>query len=303
VTTRAGVCERTFTDVFATVDECYRSAFEEGLDRLLRTVARAAGGQVGWLERVRSGLVAMLGFLDDEPRWARLLLLDTPLNGAAAFECRQQLQRVLADLLQRPGQVGRDSGVSRTAGPPVLWATLSGELLVGGVLSVIRTSMLEQGDRGKLVELAPTLMAFIVAPHLGQAAAQAELQGRPSGGGEDSANQTKLTRAEAMSRASALPIRATHRTTLVLRAIGQAPYSNNREIAQAAELADEGQTSKLLARLERRGVIENVGIGAARGEPNAWLLTASGRQAVELLKQSLDAGALRRRGTRSRGMA
>ena len=87
----------------------------------------------------------------------------------------------------------------------------------------------------------------------------------------------------------------------MLRAIAQAPYSNNREIAQAAGLADEGQTSKLLARLERQGVIENVGIGAARGEPNAWLLTPSGRRAVELINESFASGAPRQRRARSRG--
>ena len=91
------------------------------------------------------------------------------------------------------------------------------------------------------------------------------------------ASEPGLARAQAISRAAELPIRATHRTTMVLRAIAQAPYSNNREIAEAAGLADEGQTSKLLARLERQGVIENVGVGAARGEPNAWLLTPSGQ--------------------------
>jgi hypothetical protein len=99
-----------------------------------------------------------------------------------------------------------------------------------------------------------------------------------------------------LARAAGLPIRATHRTTLVLRAIARAPYSNNREVAQAAGIVDEGQASKLLARLERRGVIENVGLGAARGEPNAWLLTASGRRAVELIGESFASGAPRPRG-------
>ena len=77
----------------------------------------------------------------------------------------------------------------RAAGSPLL-ATLTGELVVGGVFSVIRTSMLE-GDGGKLVELAPSLMAFIVAPYLGQAAAQAELEGRPSGSGQASASRAR----------------------------------------------------------------------------------------------------------------
>ena len=87
----------------------------------------------------------------------------------------------------------------------------------------------------------------------------------------------------------------------MLRAIAQAPYSNNREVAQAAGLADEGQTSKLLARLERQGVIENVGVGAARGEPNAWLLTPSGQRVLGLLGESFAERAPRRAAGRIRG--
>ena len=300
--TRAGVSERIFSETFATVEECYRSAFVEGLDRLSRTLAQAAVREVAWLERVRSGLVAMLGFFDDEPCWARLLVLDTPLNVAVTLQCRKRLHDLLAALLERRDEVGHTRGNGRAAGSPTLLATLSGELVVGGVFSVIRTSMVER-DGGKLVELAPSLMAFIVAPYLGQAAAQAELEGKPSRVGEASATKSNPTRLKAISRVAELPIRATHRTTLVLRAIAQAPYSNNREVAQASGLADEGQTSKLLARLERQGVIENVGIGAARGEPNAWLLTPSGTRAVEVLTESFDARVPRCRTTRARGMA
>ena len=300
--TRAGVTENDFHEIFPTVNECYRAAYEQGLARLSCTVTTAAGRQDGWLERVRSGLVAMLGFFDDEPHWARLLVLETPLNVRVTLECRQRLHDLLAGLLERGGEVGQIRGNSRAAGSPMLLLTLGGELVLGGLFSVIRTSMLE-GDGGKLVELAPSLMAFIVAPYLGQAAAQAELEGRPSRVGRASATKCKLTRAQEISHAAELPIRVTHRTTLVLRAIAQAPYSNNREVAQVAGVADEGQTSKLLARLERQGVIENVGIGAARGEPNAWLLTSSGRRAVELLGESFASGAPQPRTRKARGLA
>ncbi len=296
--TRAGVLESVFYEIFSSVEECYRAAFEDGLDRLSRTVAEAKARENAWLERVRSGLVALLGFFDDEPLWARLLVLETPLTGAVTFECTQRLQNLLAGLVERTANVTDGCAASRAGGSPVLLATLTGELGVGGVLSVIRTGMLE-GNSGKLVELAPSLMAFIVAPYLGQAAAQAELEGRPSGGGEGSVSEPGLARARAISGATELPIRATHRTTLVLRAIARAPYSNNREIAEASGLSDEGQTSKLLSRLERQGVIENVGIGAARGEPNAWLLTASGKRALTLIGESLIAPAPR--GAKVRG--
>ena len=298
--TRAGLSESVFFEVFSTVEECYREAFEQGLGRLSLTVADATASERAWLERVRAGLVAMLGFFDDEPCWARLLVLETPLDQTVTFECRQRLHEVLAGLLERGGEVGQGCGSGRAGGSPVLLATLGGELVVGGVFSVIRTSMLE-GDGDKLVELAPSLMAFIVAPYLGRAAAQAEREGRPSGMPEAPASESKLTRAQTISRAAELPIRVTHRTTLVLRAIAQAPYSNNREVAQAAGLADEGQTSKLLARLERQGVIENVGVGAARGEPNAWLLTPSGQRVLGLLGESFAERAPRRAAGRIRG--
>ncbi len=282
--THAGVSERDFREIFPTLEDCYRAAYEQGLARLSRTVTTAAGCAGGWLERLRSGLVALLGFCDDNPSWARLLILEAPLSAGVTLECRRQLYDVLARLLDhyQPASV--------PAGSPQPTPALTDELIVGGVYSVIRTSMVE-GTDGKLVELAPSLMAFIVAPYLGQASAQAELEGRPSGSAEATMKGPELTRAQAISRAVELPIRITHRTTLVLRAIAQTPYSNNREIAQTAGIADEGQASKLLARLERQGVIENVGVGAARGEPNAWLLTTSGRHAIELLDDSSNAPA------------
>ncbi len=299
MTTRALVSENAFYEIFPTVEECYRAAFEHGLGRLSHALAQATAHEQAWLERVRAGLVALLGFFDDEPCWARLLVLETSLSGTVVFDCRRRVHELLAGLLDRGIDAGDCGGRSRVGGSPILMATLTGELVIGGIFSVIRTSMLEEGA-SRLVELAPSLMAFIVAPYLGQAAAQAELEGKVAGAGEASRSEPQLARAQAISRAAELPIRATHRTMLVLRAIARAPYSNNREIAQAAGLADEGQTSKLLARLERKGVIENVGVGAARGEPNAWLLTSSGRDAVELIGESF---VPRPRGASTRGAA
>jgi AcrR family transcriptional regulator len=292
---RAGVSEGVFYDIFPTVEECYRAAFERGLERLSFTVTDAVGREDVWLERVRSGLVAMLGFFDDEPSWARVLVLETPCNGALlTVDRRQLLHDVLAGLLDSDGHADEFHGRS-----PILLPALTGEFIVGGVYSVIRTSILEN-DAGKLVVLAPSLMAFIAAPYLGHEAAQAELEGRPSPVPDDLAPPHERVRAREITRAAELPIRATHRTTLVLHTIARTPYSNNREVAEAAGLADEGQTSKLLTRLERQGVIQNVGVGAARGEPNAWVLTGSGRRAVELINESFAAGAPRQRRARLR---
>ncbi len=280
----AGVTESDFNDAFSSVDDCYCAAYQEGLDRLSHTVAEAAKHEQSWLARVRAGLVALLGFFDDEPSWARLLVVSTPSDVGLTLEYRRQLQGVLIGLLEEHG------GAGALSSSLALTPALTGELVAGGVFSVIRTSMLEQTDV-RLVELAPSLVAFIGLQH-----------GRPGLAGGPSVPD-ELARAVAVAHAAELPIRATRRTALVLQAIAQAPYSNNREVARAAGIVDEGQTSKLLARLERQGVVENVGVGAARGEPNAWLLTPSGRRAVEVLADSFTGRAQRPRDAATRGAA
>lgn len=259
---RTGVPARAFYEIFESDVDCFSAAFQEGVARVTRAVGEAIKREDDWLEHVRAGLVALLGFLDHEPQWGRLLVLEAPMQGAVAPGCEQRLRTVLTGLLNE-----RALRVTAASLPS---AQLTGELVAGGVLTVIRTRMLEQ-EGAPLVELEPSLMSFIVTSYLGHAAASAELVGSPS-----DPNRTP-------SRASLLPIRPTHRTALVLRAIVSAPRSNNREIAETAGLIDEGQASKLLARLERRGLIENVGIGAARGEPNAWLLTPDGHRVLEAI--------------------
>ncbi len=259
---RAGVSEREFHEAFESAGDCFVAAFEEGLARLSRVVGVAVSVEVRWLSRVRAGVVALLGFLDDERGWGRLLILEAPEEGAVALRCKQRVLGVLVGLLEE--------GAPRVLGGPFAPSSqMTAELVAGGVLAVVRSQMAkDDGGGGGLVALAPSLMAFIVAPYLGQAAARAELMGGVGDGGFGGVRE--------------LPIRVTRRTMLVLRAVAGAPGSSNREVAAAAGLVDEGQASKLLRRLATRGLIENVGVGAVRGEPNAWLLTPYGDRVVAL---------------------
>jgi DNA-binding MarR family transcriptional regulator len=72
-------------------------------------------------------------------------------------------------------------------------------------------------------------------------------------------------------------MRLTYRTLRVLSAIATLPDASNREIADHAGVADQGQISKLLARLERLELIHNTG-PITKGEPNAWQLTPKGHE-------------------------
>jgi AcrR family transcriptional regulator len=285
VVTRAGVTDRDFYRIFKSSEECYLAAFDEGLARLSQVLADSAGREQDWLARVRAGLLALLGFLDAEPRWGRLLIIQTPIAQRRVFERRQRAVSALAAVLDEHEQSERVRVEAR--GQVV---GLTGELIVRGVLSLIEARMLS-GNCEPLTGLAATVMAFILTPYVGVVAASLELE-------QASANSNTQHAAY-----PPLAVRTTYRTSRVLRAISTTPRSSNREIAEAAGLTDEGQTSKLLTRLERRGLIENIGLGALHGEPNAWLLTPLGRRVVKAIGHGLEVDATVRGARRIRGPA
>src|SRR5438445_593493 len=82
-----------------------------------------------------------------------------------------------------------------------------------------------------------------------------------------------------------VPMRLTYRTALVLEMIARHPGVSNRLAAELAGISDQGQISKLLARLARLGLIVNTGEGHhAKGEPNEWRLTDKGLQVTQTLR-------------------
>jgi DNA-binding MarR family transcriptional regulator len=77
-----------------------------------------------------------------------------------------------------------------------------------------------------------------------------------------------------------LPMRLTYRTAQVLSSIAAVPGASSKQIAGAAGISDEGQTSRLMGRLERLGLVRNTGGLSGRGEAKAWTLTERGRGIV-----------------------
>ncbi len=227
------------------------AAFDEGVARVSRLVAQASAVERGWRERVHAALLALLGFFDEQPSWARFLLLEleSPEDAQALGERRRGTLTQLARALER------ETGERLARGPQFVPSSrLTAEMVVGGVAAAVRARLLAD-TAGPCAQLAPALMSFISGTYGGGQCEPAGLEH--------------------------MPVRPTYRTTRVLDAVAAAPRSNNREIADAAGLRDEGQTSKLLSRLQRRGLVENLGLGAAYGEPNEWVLTNLGERMLE----------------------
>jgi AcrR family transcriptional regulator len=277
VSGRAGVSNKTFYDLFADREDCFLAAFDHAVDELAAVVLPAWEGEREWSERIRAGLGALLGFLDCEPALRRLLFVEALGAGARVLARRGQVLRVLEGAVDQ-GRAGAKAGREL---PP-----LTAEGIVGAAFSVIHTRLLERYHE-PLTELLGPLMATIVLPYLGSAAAARELSRpapEPAVGSAVRARFGASLTAGSVGRAR-LPFRLTVRTHMVLCAVSelsaQGSDPNNRQVADAAGISDQGQISRLLARLEGHGLLANTG-GSTQGIPRAWRLTPRGEEIVRV---------------------
>jgi AcrR family transcriptional regulator len=284
VVERAGVSRRTFYEAFEDGQACFLAAFEEALARVSRSVLGACDPDARWVERMRASLLALLCFLDEEPFMGRLLVVESLAAGPGMLARRRRALAPVIAAIERGGP-GFDSRTRGGAREKALIGSspLAGEGVVGGVLAVLH-ERLSDSPPGPLVGLAGPLMAMIVLPYLGAAAARRELE-RPlppaASPHRQAMDATPLTR---------LHMRLTYRTIRVLTALAAEPGSSNRHVAEISGVSDQGQMSKLLARLCQLGLIENTSpTRPGRGDPNAWTLTSEGWRIQSSLTQHLPA--------------
>jgi AcrR family transcriptional regulator len=262
VVERAGVSRRTFYEIFEDREDCFLAALDEAIAHATRRALDAYDPQARWVERIRSALTALLELLDSERGMAWLLIVGSLGAGDDAIDRRR---RALTQIIAIVDE-GRTQAKNGNELPP-----LTAEGVVGGVMSVLHSRILEN-EPGRLVELAGPLMSMIVLPYLGAPGARKELA-RPG--------PRRAPRAHPRGSANPLmrlEMRLTYRTVRVLMAIAASPGSSNRVVAEASGVMDQGQMSKLLARLAQLELIANTGVSQARGEPNAWILTERGWQ-------------------------
>jgi AcrR family transcriptional regulator len=272
IISRARVSRSRFYELFETREDCLLQTFEQAVALAAKRVIAAYEAELSWMSRVRAALLALLTFFDEEPELARVCVVHALQAGPQALARRGQVLEQLTKVL--------DEGGSRAARAGMQPQPLIAELVVGGVHAVIHARLLQARTR-RLADLLNPLMFMIVLPYLGPAAARNELR-RP-------APQISRARAEpggARDPLADLNTRLTYRTLQALAAIAAAPGISNREVADAAGVRDEGQISKLLARVQRVGLVRNTGPGHVKGGPNAWTLTSRGAAVEQAAKSA-----------------
>ncbi len=281
IVARVGISRRTFYELFSDREDCFLAAFDAALAQFAARGVPAFLAPGRWSDRIRAALTAGLELLDEAPDLGALCIVHTLNAGPRTRERRARVVRRLVDAVDAV-----DEGRHEAPSPARPRSRLTAEGIVGAVLSILYTRLVD-GDRESFASLTGPLMGMIVLPYLGQAAARRERQ-RPAP--KLQAAKPRVARSDPLE---GLRIRLTYRTVRVLLTIREKPGSSNRVIGDAAGIVDQGQTSKLLRRLESLGLIERIGPPRRRGEPNAWRLTPRGEQLQRTLSPRVSAEASR----------
>ena len=291
VAERAGVSPKAFYDLFTDREDCFLAVFDQAVEECATVVRPAYAGEGDWAECIRAGLDALLRFLDSEPELCRLVFVEALGAGPRVLERRAQVLKQLERVIDE----GR-AGVKAAGELPPL--TAAG--IVGATFSLIHGQLVEQQPE-PLAELLNPLMATIVLPYRGRAAATRELErpiskagpdfvstdepAHPPGRGASSPGRSRQRagscaglRQRSGSRAD---FRLTVRTYAVLAAVAGNPGASNREVSDLVHVADQGQISRLMARLDDQGLVENAG-GQIQGVAKAWRLTPRGEEIVRV---------------------
>jgi AcrR family transcriptional regulator len=280
ITARASVSRRTFYELFANREECLAAVMEQVVGLIAADLAVADLEGLPWRERIRAGLAGILGFFDREPALARVCVVQALRGGPRVLARREEILAGLAAVVDG----GRHEGPRGRECTP-----LTAEGLVGAAFTIVYARLL-RGERRPLTDLLGELMGMIVLPYLGPAAARRE-QARPA----PAAPAKPVVQAGALDGPvrsvpavgdplEGVRMRLTYRTARVLDCIAECPGVSNRMVGEYAGVADPGQISKLLARLERVGLLVNTGEGHTKGEPNAWALTVKGEQVARSIR-------------------
>lgn len=273
VVKRAGVSRRTFYDLFDSREDCFLAALDWGVEQISGQLAEAYTRESSWRDGVRSALASLLVCLGAEPQLARVCVVEALGAGALVLERRARVLQDLADALR----VGAPD--ARGASEPLLTA----EAVIGGGFSVIHTRLsLSEDPQPPLTDLLGQLMALIVLPYLGARAAGEELA-RPAPELPAPA-RTADTRGANRRILERLNMRLTYRTVRCLLFVAEHPGASNRAVAIGADIADEGQTSRLLMRLAGLDLLAKE--PPRPGYPNAWRLTSHGEQVLQALRSA-----------------
>lgn len=162
VTVHAGVSRRTFYDLFADKEDCFLSAYQEIVDRLLGEAEAAyASGEREWPERIAAAVAAVTEHFAADPSMARLAIVEVLAAGRRALEHRDVALLRFAVFFE----------AGRTVLPPATRGqSLLAQAVIGGLYEAL-SGYVRDGQTDQLPDLLPDLVYCALVPYIGHAAA------------------------------------------------------------------------------------------------------------------------------------
>jgi AcrR family transcriptional regulator len=154
----AGVTAARFKALFADVEDCYATAYEEWAETFSRRLREACETEGSWPARIRASIQWLVGYVKEEGNVARGAITQAPLAGRRVQAARRDLLERLSHAIDN---ARRETDLSRHSPPP---ATAS--FIVGGLAWSVECTLRNVGE--PLEERAGDLVFFAVMPYFGE---------------------------------------------------------------------------------------------------------------------------------------
>jgi AcrR family transcriptional regulator len=161
----AGVPRQSFYMLFRDREECIDAVLEEAIVHVTRRVEAAYDPRARWIDGMRAAMHALLRLFDEQPELADLCVATIVTAPCVSLVRRKEVLDKLTVILDE----GRNE--PRTVQTP---SPLAAEAAIGGALAILHKRLL-RGIPEAHVQLLNPLMAVIVMPYLGGAAAGKEM--------------------------------------------------------------------------------------------------------------------------------
>jgi AcrR family transcriptional regulator len=160
----AGASRATFYKHFDDKHDCFLAAYDLAAQRVLSAVNLACDIEWSWLERARTGLVALVEFLTADPELARTVVVEAVAAGGETR--RRQLELI--------GRLGRDLERGRDTGPVELPANAG--LMAASAVNGLLFEEIKGGRAAELPARLPDLLFALLVPFLGPEGAVEEMR-------------------------------------------------------------------------------------------------------------------------------
>lgn len=278
LTATAHISRATFYRHFEDLRGCFECVIDDGYLQTAAVMRGAFADADCWRDGVRAAFACLLGYFDEDPDLARVLLVEVVAAGAWAIERREHHIAKLAAV------VGNACTPLREAAMPHPMAVQAARAAAIGLMQSHVVSRSEQ----PLLSLLGPLVGAVGAVVLDQREVRDEVEKADAIATRLIASRETRIRSNvlALVRIPALLLdpRAM-RARAALLYVQKSPHASNREIAEAAGIAGRAQASALLGRLARLGLIEKP--STRPGDACSWAPTPYGVAVAEALRAAV----------------